>query len=166
MGWFDTRSSVSSSSQGHVRRRSPSRRSVYSSYHARSSAPSLLGGIGGGSGGSHRGGRSSPSVFSTSSSSRRARPRAGFVQRVIRYIKGLLRDIYDYARRHPVKVFMMVIVPLVTSGVLQKLLGMIGVQLPRKIFGGGGHGGHGHGGGGDGLKDQIMSFMNVAKMLL
>ena len=159
MGWFDTRSSVSSSSHGHVRRRSPSRRSVYSSYHARSSAPSFLGG----GGGSHRG-RSSPSVFSTSSSSRRARPRAGFVQRVIRYIRNLLRDLYDYARRHPVKVFMMVIVPLITSGVLQRLLRMIGVPLPRKIFGGGGHG-HGHGGG-DGLKDQIMSFMNVAKMLL
>lgn len=158
MGWFDTRSSVSSSSHGHVRRRSPSRRSVYSSYHARSSAPSLLGG----GGGSHRG-RSSPSVFSTSSSSRRARPRAGFVQRVIHYIRKLLRDLYDYARRHPVKVFMMVIVPLITSGVLQRLLRMIGVPLPRKIFGGGGHG-HGHGG--DGLKDQIMSFMNVAKMLL
>ena len=164
MGWFDTRSSVSSSSHGHVRRRSPSRRSVYSSYHARSSAPSLLGG---GGGGSHRG-RSSPSIFSTSSSSRRARPRAGFVQRVIRYIRNLLRDLYDYARRHPVKVFMMVIVPLVTSGVLQRLMRMIGVPLPRKIFGGGGgNGGHGHGhGGGDGLKDQIMSFMNVAKMLL
>lgn len=159
MGWFDTRSSVSSSSHGHVRRRSPSRRSVYSSYHARSSAPSFLGG----GGGSHRG-RSSPSVFSTSSSSRRARPRAGFVQRVIHYIRKLLRDLYDYARRHPVKVFMMVIVPLITSGVLQRLLRMIGVPLPRKIFGGGGHG-HGHGGG-DGLKDQIMSFMNVAKMLL
>lgn len=158
MGWFDTRSSVSSS-HGHVRRRSPSRRSVYSSYHARSSAPSFLGG----GGGSHRG-RSSPSVFSTSSSSRRARPRAGFVQRVIHYIRKLLRDLYDYARRHPVKVFMMVIVPLITSGVLQRLLRMIGVPLPRKIFGGGGHG-HGHGGG-DGLKDQIMSFMNVAKMLL
>lgn len=158
MGWFDTRSSVSSSSHGHVRRRSPSRRSVYSSYHARSSAPSLLGG----GGGSHRG-RSSPSVFSTSSSSRRARPRAGFVQRVIHYVRKLLRDLYDYARRHPVKVFMMVIVPLITSGVLQRLLRMIGVPLPRKIFGGGGHG-HGHGG--DGLKDQIMSFMNVAKMLL
>lgn len=159
MGWFDTRSSVSSSSHGHVRRRSPSRRSVYSSYHARSSAPSFLGG----GGGSHRG-RSSPSVFSTSSSSRRARPRAGFVQRVIHYVRKLLRDLYDYARRHPVKVFMMVIVPLITSGVLQRLLRMIGVPLPRKIFGGGGHG-HGHGGG-DGLKDQIMSFMNVAKMLL
>ena len=90
------------------------------------------------------------------------------MQRVIRYIRNLLRDLYDYARRHPVKVFMMVIVPLVTSGVLQRLLRMIGVPLPRKIFGGGGNGGHGHGhgGGGDGLKDQIMSFMNVAKMLL
>lgn len=162
MGWFDTRSSVSSSSNGYVRRRSPSRRSVYSSYHARSSAPSLLGG----GSGSHRG-RSSPSIFSTSSSSRRARPRAGFVQRVIRYIRNLLRDLYDHVRRHPVKVFMMVIMPLLTSGVLQKLLRMIGVSLPRKIFGGGGSGGHGHGhGGGDGLKDQIMSFMNVAKMLL
>lgn len=85
------------------------------------------------------------------------------MQRVIHYVRKLLRDLYDYARRHPVKVFMMVIVPLITSGVLQRLLRMIGVPLPRKIFGGGGHG-HGHGG--DGLKDQIMSFMNVAKMLL
>ncbi|PYH94436.1 hypothetical protein BO71DRAFT_229576 [Aspergillus ellipticus CBS 707.79] len=156
MGWFDRKPS-SSSSHHHVRRRSsPSGRSTYSSQHARHSAPSLFSITGGGS----RTGRSSPSVFS-SSSSRRARPRSGFVQRVVRSIKRMLRDIYDYARRNPVKVLILVVIPLLTSGVLQKLLAMIGIRLPKNIFGG-----NPPRSGGNGLSDNIHGLMNIAKMLM
>ncbi|GIJ89833.1 hypothetical protein Asppvi_008779 [Aspergillus pseudoviridinutans] len=154
MGWFDGRSTTSS---GHVRRRSPSRRSVYSTSHSRHSAPSIFS-----LGGYSRAGRSSPSVLS-SSSSRRARPRAGFIQRVIHYIKRLFRDIYNYARRHPAKVLFMVIIPLLTSGVLQKLLAMIGIRLPHSLSG------HSSGAGKvgeSGMHDNLNKLMNVAKMFL
>ncbi|KAJ5514844.1 hypothetical protein N7463_004396 [Penicillium fimorum] len=186
MGWFDGKSSGVSST-GYVRRRSSptpsghsthSRRSKsgYSSTHqSRHSAPSFFSGLGG-LGGSRTGGRSSPSVFSSfSSSSRRARPREGFVQRMLRDIKRLFRDIYRWARRNPMKVFMMVIVPLLTSGVLPKLLAMIGIRLPHAItsaLGGasktsggmGGVAGMMGGGGGRGMSENIGSLMNIAKM--
>lgn len=163
MGWFDGPSK--SSSGYYVRRRqtSPSRKSgIYSSNHSRHSAPSFFG----------IGGRSSPSVFSSfSSSSRRARPREGFVQRLIRSIKKLFRDIYRYARQHPMKVFMLVVLPLLTSGVLPKLLGLIGIRLPHgalAALGGSAPGARGGGGmegfEGKGLSDNISSLMNLAKM--
>ncbi|GFF49294.1 hypothetical protein IFM46972_08765 [Aspergillus udagawae] len=154
MGWFDGRST---SSSRHVRRRSPSRRSVYSTSHSRHSAPSIFS-----LGGYSRAGRSSPSVLS-SSSSRRARPRAGFIQRVVHYIKRLFRDIFNYARRHPAKVLFMVIIPLLTSGVLQKLLAIIGIRLPHSLSGhssGAGRVGEG------GMNDNLSGLMNIAKMFL
>jgi hypothetical protein len=52
-------------------------------------------------------------------------------------------------RQHPLKVFMLVIMPLLTSGVLVKLLGRFGVRLPSNIEGMfGGVGSRGMGGGG------------------
>ncbi|PWY76187.1 hypothetical protein BO70DRAFT_90719 [Aspergillus heteromorphus CBS 117.55] len=158
MGWFPfDRKPSSSSSHHHTRRRSsPSGRSTYSNQRARHSAPSLFSMNGGGS----RVGRSSPSVFS-SSSSRRARPRSGFVQRVVHSIKRLLRDIYDYARRNPMKVMMLVVIPLLTSGVLQKLLALIGIRLPKNLFGG-----NSPRSGGNGLSDNLHGLMNIAKMMM
>ncbi|KAJ5172309.1 hypothetical protein N7492_004902 [Penicillium capsulatum] len=160
MGWFDGPSRTTST--GYVRRRhaSPSRKSVYSSSHSRHSAPSFFG----------IGGRSSPSVFSSfSSSSRRARPREGFVQRLIRSIKKLFRDIYRYARHHPMKVFLLVVLPLLTSGVLPKLLGMIGVRLPHGVLtalGGAAPGARGAMDGleNKGLSESVNSLMSLAKM--
>ncbi|KAJ5650064.1 uncharacterized protein N7484_003787 [Penicillium longicatenatum] len=174
MGWFDGPSSkVSASSNGFTRRHtssrassrsrtgSPSRRSGYSTYHKGHSAPSIFS-LGRG------GGRSSPSVFSTfSSSSRRARPREGFVQRMIRAIKKLFRDIYRYAREHPMKVLMLVVLPLLTSGVLPKLLAMIGIRLPHGVMGalGGSSGARGMGGmESKGLSESVNSLMSLAKM--
>lgn len=84
---------------------------------------------------------------------------------MIHYIKRLLRDIYHYARRHPIKVFLLVIMPLLTSGVLQKLLSMIGLRLPKGIFGDLGNtlgGGRGQGMDGSGIKELV----NIAKSFL
>lgn len=160
MGWFDGRSS---SSNNYYVRRSPSRRSTYSTHHSRHSAPSFFGL---GNGGSSSRYSSTPSIFS--SSSRRARPRAGFVQRIIYHIKKLFRDIYRHARRHPVKVFLLVIVPLLTSGALPKLLAMIGLHLPKGL---GGSFAHSLGSGGprlaeagsSGLGESFSGLMNIAK---
>ncbi|KAL4940813.1 hypothetical protein BDV06DRAFT_15376 [Aspergillus oleicola] len=161
MGWFDGRSSTG----GYVRRRSdrsPSRRSTgggYSTYHKSHSTPSIFDF---GSGSTRGAGRSSPSVFS--SSSRRARPRSGFIQRVVRYIRRLFRDITNYAKRHPMKVLLLVVVPLITSGVLVKLFAMIGIHLPKHIFGGGP--GERSGGNDGGMVGNINGLMNIAKMLM
>ncbi|KAJ5678623.1 hypothetical protein N7462_006867 [Penicillium macrosclerotiorum] len=169
MGWFDG-PSRSSSRGAYVRRRSSPARSktgYHSTQHSRHSAPSIFSLGRGGSGGRSR----SPSVFSSfSSSSRRARPREGFVQRMIHAIKRLFRDIYRYARHHPIKVFLLVILPLLTSGVLPKLLAMIGIRLPHGItsaLGGAGAGaarGGLEGMGGKGLSESVNGLVSLAKM--
>lgn len=99
------------------RSRSPSRRSnsgYYASRPSYSRSASSFFSFGGGS----RGGHSS-----------RARPRSGFINR----IRHFLRRIYEYMRRHPVKVFFLVIMPLITGGALTKLLAQFGVRLPRGL---------------------------------
>lgn len=84
-------------------------------------------------------GRSSSSFFSSFTgggggsrsyySSSRARPRNGFIAKLRRF----LRDIYNYMRRHPIKVFMLVIMPLITGGALTKILAQFGVRMPRAL---------------------------------
>lgn len=87
---------------------------------------------------------------------------------MLRDIKKLFRDIYRYARRNPMKVFMMVIVPLLTSGVLPKLLAMIGIRLPHAVISAlGGNAPKAAGfaeAGGRGISENINSLMNIAKM--
>lgn len=68
------------------------------------------------------------------------------------------------------KVFMLVIVPLITSGVLVKLLGMVGLRLPHGIMSALGgsasasRGGYGGQIGGNGLSESVNSLVNIAKM--
>ncbi|SPN96821.1 uncharacterized protein DNG_00341 [Cephalotrichum gorgonifer] len=71
-------------------------------------------------------GRSSPSYYKRS-------PRKNFMERAIKKVKQLFRDLVRYAKRHPVKVFMLVIVPLVTSGALVALLARVGLKLPSSF---------------------------------
>ncbi|KAI2788530.1 hypothetical protein POX_e06547 [Penicillium oxalicum] len=181
MGWFEGPSSTSKSSSSgggyYVRRRGSPTRSRkghssssshkgFSTHHARHSAPSIFS-----FGRSTTGRSASPSVFSSySSSSRRARPREGFVQRMIHSVKKLLRDIWRYARQHPIKVFLMVILPLLTSGVLPKLLAMVGLRLPHGVASalGASSAGRGYGGmeGGSrgGLSESLNGLLSLAKM--
>lgn len=60
-------------------------------------------------------------------------PREGFVQRCIKQLKRLLRDLQHYAKRHPWKVFFLVILPLVTGGALTALLARFGLRIPPSI---------------------------------
>lgn len=90
---------------------------------------------------------------------------------MIRDIKRLFRDIVRFAKKNPFKVLMLVIVPLLTSGVLPKLLAMIGLRLPHGVMsalgGGGGAGARGMGGmggGAGGMSENLTSLMNIAKM--
>ncbi|KAI1757183.1 hypothetical protein F4782DRAFT_525945 [Xylaria castorea] len=60
-------------------------------------------------------------------------PRANFMTRTYKKLKRLLRDLVYWAKRHPVKVFMLVIMPLVTGGALTALLARFGLRLPAGI---------------------------------
>lgn len=115
-------------------------------------------------------------------SSSRARPRSGLVAKV----KKWLRDLYYYMKKHPMKVFFLVIMPLITGGALTKLLSKVGIRLPPQLermmgsnmnrgagdryysrggardFDGGTH----LPGMGGGVGDSAMGLMKMAKMFM
>lgn len=48
-------------------------------------------------------------------------------------MRRLLRDLVYYAKRHPAKVFALVLMPLVTGGFLTALLARFGLRLPASL---------------------------------
>jgi hypothetical protein len=64
-------------------------------------------------------------------------------------LRRILRDLIHYLKKNPVKVFMLVIMPLITGGVLTGLLAKFGLRLPhgieRMIAKLGGHAGSSYG---------------------
>ncbi|KAF2090474.1 hypothetical protein K490DRAFT_34362 [Saccharata proteae CBS 121410] len=86
---------------------------------------------------------------SYSSSYYRRRPRDGYINRLVHKIKQLLRELYIYARRHPVKLFFMVIMPLISGGALAGFARQFGIRLPdvlNRTQAGRGFGGNSFGG--------------------
>ncbi|KAI1383525.1 uncharacterized protein F4822DRAFT_420903 [Hypoxylon trugodes] len=71
--------------------------------------------------------------FGRSNSYYKRQPRSSFLQRTLKKLKRLLRDLVYYAKRHPLKVFMLVIMPLITGGALTALLARFGLRLPPTI---------------------------------
>ncbi|KAF9879678.1 hypothetical protein CkaCkLH20_02489 [Colletotrichum karsti] len=71
------------------------------------------------------GGRS-PSYYKRS-------PRGGFVQKTLKQVKRLWRDLVYYAKKHPYKVLALVIMPLITGGFLTALLARFGLRLPPAV---------------------------------
>jgi hypothetical protein len=55
------------------------------------------------------------------------------MSRAYKKLKRLLRDLVYYAKRHPVKVFMLVVMPLLTGGALTALLAKFGIRMPPGI---------------------------------
>ncbi|TVY28893.1 hypothetical protein LHYA1_G001680 [Lachnellula hyalina] len=161
MGWFDGGSEIGGSRHHHDKHNShhnsssrhqssgsifgsgdhkhnSSRSSFFGGDPKRNSSRSSFFGFGG-SGGGHR-----------SSSYYKRSPRGGFVKRVYSRLRRLLRDLLYYMKRNPIKVFVLVIMPLVTGGALSGLLGRFGIRLPGgldKMFGGGAGIGRGREGG-------------------
>ncbi|RDW77067.1 hypothetical protein BP6252_05120 [Coleophoma cylindrospora] len=68
--------------------------------------------------------------FGGGRSHRRASPRSGYLKRMYAQLRRLLRDLLYYMKRHPMKVFMLVIMPLITGGALTGLLQRFGIRLP------------------------------------
>ncbi|KAF3762626.1 hypothetical protein M406DRAFT_347603 [Cryphonectria parasitica EP155] len=69
----------------------------------------------------------------SSTSSYRRSPRPSFFTRAYKQLKRLLRDLVYYAKRHPVKVFTLVVLPLITGGALTALLARFGLRLPNGL---------------------------------
>lgn len=88
---------------------------------------------------------SSSSRHHSSTSRYKRSPRDGYISYLYAKFRELLRKLYSYARRHPFKIFFMVIMPLVSGGVLHKLARKFGVNLPDM---GSGHGARGGNSGG------------------
>lgn len=72
------------------------------------------------------------------------------MNKMMHQLRRLWRDLMYYAKKNPVKVFMLVIMPLLTSGALVGLLSKFGVRLPGgldRMLRNMGGGGMGRGGG-------------------
>ncbi|RSL56312.1 hypothetical protein CEP54_008911 [Fusarium duplospermum] len=131
------------SSRSHKKRRSRSRSRSSSPDRGRSFAGSIFGG--GDRYGKHNSSRASffglgggnnsrSSFFGTNRSSYYKRsPRQGFIQKTYKQLKRLLRDLVHWAKRHPWKVFFLVIMPLITGGALTALLARFGLRIPPAI---------------------------------
>ncbi|KAJ4323444.1 hypothetical protein N0V84_004315 [Fusarium piperis] len=129
------------SSRSHKKRRSRSRSRSSSPDRGRSFAASIFGGDRHGKHNSSRtsffglgGNTSRSSFFGTNRSSYYKRsPRQGFIQKTYKQLKRLLRDLVHWAKRHPWKVFFLVIMPLITGGALTALLARFGLRIPPAI---------------------------------
>ncbi|OAA32851.1 hypothetical protein AAL_00316 [Moelleriella libera RCEF 2490] len=95
-------------------------------HHAASSSRGSFFGLGNTS-------RSSFFNFGNRSSYYKRSPRHGFMARAYRRLKRLLRDLVHYAKRHPWKVFFLVVMPLLTTGVLGSLLARFGLRIPPSL---------------------------------
>ncbi|KAM5365019.1 hypothetical protein ACJZ2D_011214 [Fusarium nematophilum] len=71
--------------------------------------------------------------FADRSSYYKRSPRQGFIQKSYKQVKRLLRDLVHWAKRHPWKVFFLVIMPLITGGALTALLARFGLRIPPAI---------------------------------
>ncbi|KAI9745442.1 MAG: hypothetical protein M1818_000976 [Claussenomyces sp. TS43310] len=143
MDWFGASSDVGSShSHGRhssgERKKHSSSRSIFgggddrhSSSHNNSSRASFFG----------LGGRST--------SHYKRSPRKGYLNKMYAQLRRLLRDLVYYLKKNPFKVFVLVIMPLITGGVLTGLLARFGIRLPagveRMIAKLGGHSGESFG---------------------
>lgn len=103
------------------------------------------------------------------SGSSRARPRSGYINDLLHKIKRYLQRLISYARRHPVKLLMMLL-PLLTGGALAGILAKFGIRLPRGLedmMGAGrrrsGMSGSGSGFGGAG---GVQGLMRIAQQLM
>jgi hypothetical protein len=93
----------------------------------------------------------------------------------------MLRELWYYARRNPMKAFFAVIVPLLSAGgAIHGLMRQFGVRIPgmdgsSRRMGGGYYGSGGYdgrssgglfGGGGGGLMDNAGGIMQIAKAFM
>lgn len=198
MGLFDTNRSHSDNerprvSSSHHRGSSPSGGQGYFSRPSAGSASSARGSNGNRSSsifgaaatGSSRGIFSAGGGGGSGSSYYKRRPRDGYVAMLMHKLQRMIKELWSYARRHPVKAFFAVVVPLLSAGgAVSGLMKQFGVRIPgmgalggvgrssssssstyydSRGYGGGSSGG---GGGTGGWMNSAGSLMQVAKAFM
>jgi hypothetical protein len=176
---------TTSHSRGHSPARSTRSQGYYTrpSYSRTASGNSFFGAgvLGGGS--SHYNGQSR-SIFNAfggggSSSYYKRRPRDGYISYLIHKLQRMIKELWYYARRHPIKAFFAVIVPLLSAGgAIHGLMRQFGMRMPFGLdgkttrMGGGYYGSAGYnsrsssGGGGGGWMDNAGSLMQIARAFM
>ncbi|KAK5112920.1 hypothetical protein LTR62_003742 [Meristemomyces frigidus] len=130
---------------------------------------------------------SSRGIFGGSSSGSsyyKRRPRDGYISYLYHKLQRMVKELWVYARRHPVKAFFAVVVPLLSAGgAIHGLLKQFNIRLPFvDALGGGGMGRGGGGyygskgydgggmgggmGGAGGLMENAGSLMQMAKLFM
>ncbi|KAF2863540.1 hypothetical protein K470DRAFT_274419 [Piedraia hortae CBS 480.64] len=76
----------------------------------------------------------------------RRRPRDGYIAQLVHRLKRMVRELWAYAKRHPLKAFFAIVVPLLSAGgALHGLLRQLGIRIPvldgfeRRYTGAGGY---------------------------
>ncbi|KAK5132242.1 hypothetical protein LTR08_009230 [Meristemomyces frigidus] len=171
----------SAHTRGHSPARSTTRSTTHSAY-TRASAPSYArsasGSFFGGAGSSTPRGIFNTGGGTSSSSYYKRRPRDGYISYLVHKLQRMVKELWYYARRHPVKAFFAVVVPLVSAGgALHGLLRQFGIRLPMMDGGasysrgaGGYYGSSGYGkqssGGGGGWMSNAGSMMQIARAFM
>lgn len=130
------------------------------------------------------------STGSGGSSYYKRRPRDGYISYLVHRLQRLLKELWQYFRRHPVKAFFAVIVPLISAGgAVGGLMKAMGFRIPAGLSGvfgentsragGGYYGSRGYGGsssgfgdifgtsgGGGGMMENAGNIMKIAKMFM
>lgn len=120
--------------------------------YARSTSGSFFGGGNGGGGGGSSFFGGSRGIFGGSGSSYyKRRPRDGYISYLMHKLQRMVKELWYYARRHPVKAFFAVIVPLLSAGgAIHGMLRQFGIRLPmfdgRTSYSGGSGGYYGSSG--------------------
>ena len=60
-------------------------------------------------------------------------PRSGYMHRLMYKIRRLLRELYRYVRRHPIKVLLPIVMAVVSSGALHQVARKMGVPIPNAL---------------------------------
>lgn len=123
-------------------------------------------------------GTTSRGIFGNGNSSSyyKRRPRDGYISYLMQKLQRMIKELWVYARRHPVKAFFAVIVPLLSAGgAIHGLLRQFGVRMPFGLDGatgrggGGYYGSSGYGGGRGGSSnwmDNAGGLMQIAKAFM
>lgn len=169
-GYYQRSHSYSGARSSH----SPSRSHYTRPTYARSSS-SFFGGASSSNFGGSRG------IFGGGggSSYYKRRPRDGYIQYLMHRLQRMIKELWYYARRHPVKAFFAVVVPLLSAGgAIGGLLKQFGIRLPGGMMGafGGGearrYGGGYYGSSGYSSRDEggwmgsAGSLMQIAKAFM
>ncbi|KAK3710315.1 hypothetical protein LTR37_010381 [Vermiconidia calcicola] len=102
-------------------------------------------------------------------------PRQGYISYLYNKLRRMLKELMYYAKRHPLKAFFAIVVPLLSAGgAVHGLVRQFGIRVPMmdggsRRGGGGYYGSSGYGGnrdGGGGLMENAGGLFQIAKAFM